>query len=76
MASRFELDKFAIEPSVHQFNICRKEDLLSIADLYQIQVTRGARKQDIKKVICRLNVGFCLKKVKVRRVLQIKCRLP
>ncbi len=51
MASRFELEKFAIEPSAHQLDICRKEDLLSIADLYQIQVTRGARKQDIKKVI-------------------------
>ncbi len=39
MASRFELEKFAIEPSAHQLDICRKEDLLSIADLYQIQVT-------------------------------------
>ncbi len=51
MASRFELDKFTIEPSAHQLDICRKADLLSIADLYKIQVTRGARKQDIKKVI-------------------------
>ncbi|XP_058634631.1 uncharacterized protein LOC131542202 [Onychostoma macrolepis] len=51
MALRFELDKFAIKPSVRQLDICRKDDLFSIADLYQIQVTRGNRKQDIKEVI-------------------------
>lgn len=51
MTSKFELDHFAIQPSVQQLDICRKDDLLAIADLYQIQVIRGARKAEIKGVI-------------------------
>ncbi len=32
MTSKFELDKFAIAPTEKQFEQCRKDDLLLIAD--------------------------------------------
>ncbi|GAA6088362.1 uncharacterized protein LOC122148207 [Tachysurus ichikawai] len=51
MSSKFELDLFAIQPSVEQLDICRKDDLFLIADLYQIKVSRGAVKRDLKQVI-------------------------
>lgn len=44
MSSKFELKKFAIQTSVEQLDICRKDDLFSIADLYQIKVPRGTVK--------------------------------
>ncbi|XP_058643195.1 uncharacterized protein LOC131547005 [Onychostoma macrolepis] len=51
MSSKFELEKFAIQPSVEQLDICRKDDLFSIAELYQIKVLRGAVKRELKEVI-------------------------
>lgn len=51
MTYRFELDQFAIQRSAQQLDICRKDDLFAIADLYQIQVACGARKAEIKGVI-------------------------
>ncbi len=51
MSSKFELEKFAIQPTAEQLDICRKDDLFSIADLYQITVPRGAVKRVIKDVI-------------------------
>ncbi len=51
MSSKFELEKFAIQPTAGQLDICRKDDLFSIANLYQITVPRGAVKREIKDVI-------------------------
>ncbi len=51
MSSKFELEKFAIQPTAEQLDICRKNDLFSIADLYQITVPHGAVKCVIKDVI-------------------------
>lgn len=53
MALKFELEKFAIQPTSQQLDICRKDDLFSIADLYQIKVTRGVVKREITHVIYR-----------------------
>ncbi len=51
MSSKFELEKFAIQPIAGQLDICRKDDLFSIANLYQITVPRGVVKREIKDVI-------------------------
>ncbi len=51
MSSKFELEKFAIQPTAGQLDICRKDDLFSIANLYQITVPRGVVKREIKDVI-------------------------
>ncbi len=51
MSSKFELEKFAIQPTAEQLDICRNDDLFSIANLYQITVPRGAVKHEIKDVI-------------------------
>ncbi len=34
MSSKFELEKFAIQPTAEQLDICRKDDLFSIASNY------------------------------------------
>ncbi|XP_073727443.1 uncharacterized protein [Misgurnus anguillicaudatus] len=51
MATKFELDRFAIEPTQEQFDACRKDDLLLIANFFDIAVPRGALKRDVKKVL-------------------------
>ncbi|XDV49410.1 hypothetical protein PO909_018663 [Leuciscus waleckii] len=51
MSLKFALEKFAIQPTSEQLDICRKNDLFTIADFYQITVPRGAVKQEIKEVI-------------------------
>ncbi len=51
MASKFELDKFAIAPTVEQFEQCRKDDLLLIADFYNIAVRRYALKREIREAL-------------------------
>ncbi len=51
MSSKFELEKFASQPTAEQLDICRKDDLFSIADLHQITVPHGAVKREIKDVI-------------------------
>ncbi len=51
MTSKFELDKFAIAPTAEQFERCRKDDLLVIADFYNIAVPRCAIKREIKETL-------------------------
>ncbi len=51
MSSKFELDKFMIAPTVGQFEKCRKDDLLVIADFYDIVVPRNALKREIKEAL-------------------------
>ncbi len=51
MTSKFELDKFAIAPTEKQFEQCRKDDLLLIADFYDIAVPRSALKREIKEAL-------------------------
>ncbi len=51
MSSKFELKNCAIQPSVEQLDIFRKDNLISIADFYQIKFPRSAVKQEIKEVI-------------------------
>ncbi|KAL1256543.1 hypothetical protein QQF64_012088 [Cirrhinus molitorella] len=49
MSSKFELEKFAIQPTTEQLDVCRKDDLFSIA--YQITVSCGAFKRNIKEAV-------------------------
>ncbi len=51
MTSKFELDKFAITPTEEQFERCRKDDLLVIADFYNIAVPQSALKMEIKETL-------------------------
>ncbi len=51
MTSKFELDKFAITPTEEQFEKCRKDDLLLIADFYDIVIPRSALKREIKEAL-------------------------
>ncbi|XP_067308228.1 uncharacterized protein [Pseudorasbora parva] len=51
MSLKFELERFAVQPTADQLDICRKDDLFSIADLYQITVPRGAVKRELKDAI-------------------------
>ncbi len=44
----FSLQNFVILPSLEQINLCRKRDLLQIADHYQIAVSRQYLKKEIK----------------------------
>lgn len=51
----FSLQTFIASPSLEQINLCRKQDLLLVADHYQIVVSKQALKSDIKsKLIQRL----------------------
>lgn len=47
----FDLQSFVEHPSLEQFDQCRKDDLLKIADHYKIVVVRQALKKDIKNAI-------------------------
>lgn len=51
MSSKFDLEEFAIRPTVQQLPKCLKDDLFAIADLCQIKVPRGAVKRKIKEVV-------------------------
>ncbi len=51
MTSKFELDKFAVAPTEKQLEQCRKDDLLLIADFYDIAVSRSALKREIKEAL-------------------------
>lgn len=46
--SKFDLISFTLFPSTEQYNQCCKDDLLQIADFFDIRVTRHAPKRDIK----------------------------
>ncbi len=52
----FNLQDFVTSPSVEQINLCRKQDLLQIADHFQIVVSKQSLKKEIKRIlILRLN---------------------
>ncbi len=51
MMLKFELEKFTIAPTEEQFEKCRKDDLLLIADFFDINVPRNALKRDIKEAL-------------------------
>lgn len=52
----FKLQDFVTSPSVQQINSCRKQDLLQIADHFQIVVSKQSLKKEIKRIlILRLN---------------------
>ncbi len=52
----FNLQDFVTSPSVEQINLCRKQDLLQIADHFQIVVGKQSLKKEIKRIlILRLN---------------------
>ena len=52
MATKFDLDQFVICPTFEQFERCRKDDLLTLADFFRISVPRSANKRDIKELLC------------------------
>ncbi|XP_051971544.1 piggyBac transposable element-derived protein 2-like [Xyrauchen texanus] len=58
----FNLQSFISSPSEEQIDLCRKQDLLMIAEHYHIQIGRQALKKDIKSIILQrlvdLNVLF------------------
>lgn len=49
----FNLQDFVIRPSVEQLNLCRKQDLLQIADHFQIVVSKQSLKKEIKRLLIR-----------------------
>ncbi|KAL0153990.1 hypothetical protein M9458_050705, partial [Cirrhinus mrigala] len=51
MSSKFELDKFVVAPTEEQFEQCRKDDLMLIADFYNIELPRSALKREIKEIL-------------------------
>ncbi len=51
MTSKFELDKFAITPTEEQFEKCHRDNLLLIADFYDIVIPRSALKIEIKEAL-------------------------
>lgn len=51
MSSKFELDKFVVAPTEEQFEQCRKDDLVLIADFYNIELPRSALKREIKEIL-------------------------
>lgn len=51
----FRLQNFVTNPSIEQINLCRKQELLLIADHYKIIVSKQDLKRDIKnKLLQRL----------------------
>ncbi|XP_058260273.1 uncharacterized protein LOC131362376 [Hemibagrus wyckioides] len=52
----FSLQDFVLNPTLEQLNICRKQDLLMVADHYQIVVNKQSRKAEIKdRILLRLH---------------------
>ncbi len=45
------LESFVSAPTVEQLDACRKEDLLRVAEYFQISVPRQQLKRDIKRVV-------------------------
>ncbi len=45
------LESFVSAPTVEQLDACRKEDLLRVAEYFQISVSRQQLKRDIKRVV-------------------------
>lgn len=51
----FDLTAFTLAPSIEVFNKCRKNDLLLIADFFEIDVSKKAAKRVIRKeLLCEL----------------------
>ncbi len=47
----FDLDSFVSAPTVEQLGKCRKDDLLRVAEHYQIRISRQQLKRDIKNIL-------------------------
>ncbi|MGL5598353.1 MAG: hypothetical protein ACRDDA_09655, partial [Aeromonas sp.] len=47
----FDLENFISAPTVEQLDVCKKDDLLRVAEHFQIVVPRQQLKRDIKRVI-------------------------
>ncbi len=51
MTAKFELEKCTIVSTEEQFEKCRKDDLLLIADLFYVDVPRNVLKRGIKEAL-------------------------
>lgn len=51
MATGFDVNQFAANPSRTSFESCRKADLISVAKHYDIEIRPGALKREIKPVV-------------------------
>lgn len=47
----FDLTAFMLSPSTEEFERCRKDDLIKIADFFKISVSRHATKKELKTVL-------------------------
>jgi len=47
----FDLNSFVSAPTVEQLGKCRKDDLLRVAEHYQIRISRQQLKRDIKNIL-------------------------
>ena len=47
----FELEEFIKEPSIFVFDLCRKADLLEIAEHFGVVVSRSLTKEEIKAAV-------------------------
>lgn len=48
----FSLDSFVTNPSWDTIEVCKKADLLIVANFYDVQVAYSAKKAEIKRVLC------------------------
>ncbi|KAJ8372555.1 hypothetical protein AAFF_G00281320 [Aldrovandia affinis] len=73
----FELSRFIDDPTIEQFDSCRKADLLLIADHFKIEVLRSDTKLVIKtKVTAGLLEQKVLSEDAVPRVSSVKVESP
>lgn len=47
----FDLNRFVSSPTIEQLNKCRKDDLIRVAEHFQIKVNRQQLKREIKRVM-------------------------
>lgn len=60
MASGFDVDLFASNPSKKAFKSCRKAELILLANFYGIDISELKLKNDIKQFVSECLVQFLL----------------
>ncbi|GAA6082053.1 uncharacterized protein LOC110439519 [Tachysurus ichikawai] len=48
---KFNLENFITSPSLEQIELCRKQDLMQIADHFQIPLSKQSRKKELKRML-------------------------
>ena len=55
--AKFDFEDFVLCPTVEQFDRCRKDNLLLLADFFHVSVPRSTNKREIKTVLYEELVG-------------------